>query len=120
HPVAFFRAELDRLGVVPAERLVDMAHGQELSVAGLVLVRQRPGTARGVTFVTLEDETGIINLIVRLDVWKRHYRVARTASAFLARGRLQKQHDVIHLLVSELENMAGAVNELRSQSRDFR
>lgn len=85
-----------------------------------MLVRQRPGTARSVTFVTLEDETGIINLIVRLDVWKRHYQVARTASAYLAYGRLQKQHDVIQVLVSKLENMAGAVNEMRAQSRDFR
>ena len=120
HPISFFRSQLDRLGVVPAERLVELSHGEPVRVAGLVLVRQRPGTARGVTFVTLEDETGIINLIVRLDVWKRHYQVARTASAYLAHGRLQKQHDVIHVLVSKLENMAGAVNEMRSQSRDFR
>ena len=82
HPISFFRTELDRLGVVPAERLAEMSHDESVCVAGLVLVRQRPGTARGVTFVTLEDDTGIINLIVRLEVWKRHYQVARTASAF--------------------------------------
>jgi error-prone DNA polymerase len=85
-------------------------------VGGLVLVRQRPGTAKGITFVTLEDETGQANLIIRMDVWERFYKVARTATAFIAHGRLQKQEQVIHVLVTKLENMAIA---LRSQSRDF-
>jgi error-prone DNA polymerase len=88
-------------------------------VAGLVLVRQRPDTVKGITFVTLEDETGTANLIIRIDVWGRFYTIARTATAFIASGRLQNQQGVIHVLVSRLENMNERVNELRSQSRDF-
>jgi error-prone DNA polymerase len=65
----------------------------------------------------LEDETGQVNLIVRIDVWERFYKVARTASAFIAHGRVQNQQGVIHVLVTKLENMAIA---MRSQSRDFR
>jgi error-prone DNA polymerase len=85
----------------------------------LVLVRQRPGTAKGITFVTIEDETGVANLIIRMDVWEKYHRVARTASSFIASGRLQHQQGVIHVLVSRLENLNDAISGLRSASRDF-
>jgi error-prone DNA polymerase len=117
HPVSFYRAGLERLSVVPAAALPKLQDGRIVRVAGLVLVRQRPSTARGITFVTLEDETGQANLIIRMDVWERFYKVARTASAFIAHGRLQKQNEVIHILVTKLENIVIALN---SQSRDFR
>ena len=119
HPIAFFRGELDRLRVVPAAKLASLQDGRFVRVAGLVLVRQRPSTAKGITFVTLEDETGTANLIVRIDVWERFYTVARTAAAFIASGRLQNQKGVIHVLVSRLENMNERLNELRTGSRDF-
>jgi error-prone DNA polymerase len=119
HPVSFFRNDLDQLHVVPAARLASLPDGRFVRVAGLVLVRQRPGTAKGITFVTLEDETGVSNLIIRMDVWEKFYTVARTAPAFIASGRLQNQQKVIHVLVSRLENMNNCVNELRSLSRDF-
>ena len=96
-----------------------MNDGRFVRVAGLVLVRQRPGTAKGITFVTLEDETGVANLIIRMDVWEKFYTVARTAPAYLASGRLQNQQGVIHVLVSRLENMQDALQELRTKSRDF-
>jgi error-prone DNA polymerase len=116
HPVSFYRTRLTQLKVLPAAELANRENGQFVRVGGLVLVRQRPGTAKGITFVTLEDETGQANLIIRMDVWERFYKVARTATAFIAHGRLQKQEQVIHVLVTKLENMAIA---LRSQSRDF-
>ncbi len=119
HPIAFFREELDRLRVVPAAKLASLHDGCFVRVAGLVLVRQRPSTAKGITFVTLEDETGTANLIVRIDVWERFYTVARTAPAFIAAGRLQNQQGVIHVLVARLENMNERVREIRSTSRDF-
>jgi error-prone DNA polymerase len=90
-----------------------------LRVAGVVLMRQRPSTAKGITFITLEDETGVVNLIVRPDVWERHHRVARTAIAMIAHGRLQHQHEVIHVLVSRLEDLSDSVAELETQTRDF-
>jgi error-prone DNA polymerase len=119
HPVAFFRKQLDRLRVVPSRQLGAMRDGCHVRVGGLVLVRQRPGTAKGITFVTIEDETGVANLIIRMDVWEKYHRVARTASAFIASGRLQNQQGVIHVLVSRLENLNDAINGLRSASRDF-
>ena len=119
HPLSFVRAELDRLGVVPANRLIESENDRIVCVAGLVLVRQRPGTARGITFVTLEDETGIVNLIVRREIWRRDYLAARTARGLIAHGRLQKQNGVVHVLASKLEPLLGASNQMRSQSRDF-
>ena len=85
--------------------------------AGAAAARARPS---GITFVTLEDETGTANLIVRMDVWERFYRVARTAPAFIAQGRLQKLDRVIHVLVSKLESLSETLRELRTPSRDFR
>lgn len=119
HPVSFFRAELDALGVESAARLAELTDGTFVRVAGLVLVRQRPGTAKGITFVTLEDETGTANLIVRMEVWERFYQVARTAPGFIAHGRLQKHKEIIHVLVSKLENLSNALRETRLSSRDF-
>jgi error-prone DNA polymerase len=119
HPVSFFRLELEKLGVVPTAELAHIQDGRFVRAAGLVLVRQRPGTANGITFVTIEDETGVANLIVRMDVWERFYHVARTAAAFIASGRLQNQQGVIHILVSRLENVSETLGTLRSRSRDF-
>jgi error-prone DNA polymerase len=120
HPIEFVRQKLDRLGVVPAGRLAAHPRNRHVRTAGIVLVRQRPSTAKGITFVTLEDETGTINLIIRQDVWQKFYRVARTAAAFLAQGRLQREGGVIHVLVTKLEDLSQLLRGLDSQSRDFR
>jgi error-prone DNA polymerase len=122
HPISFYRDLLNHLGITPAAALLTKAteNGQPIRVGGLVLMRQRPGTAKSITFVTLEDETGQANLIIKLDVWERFYKVARTATALIAHGRLQKHgergNEVIHVLVSKLENLAVAVS---GRSRDF-
>ncbi len=120
HPIEFDRARLDALGILPARGLATHPAGRHVRVAGIVLVRQRPSTAKGITFVTLEDETGAANLIVRPDVWQRFYRVARTAAAMIAHGRLQRHGRVIHVLVSKLEDLSEALGNLGSRSRDFR
>ena len=85
-----------------------------------MLVRQRPGTAKGITFVTLEDETGVANLIIRQDVWQRFHRAARTAAALVAHGRLQNLESVIHVLVTRLDDLSEQIKGLTSRSRDFR
>ena len=90
HPLSFLRAELAKRNVVPAQALETLPNGKPVTVAGIVLVRQRPSTAKGITFVTLEDETGTANLIVRLAVWKRCRRAAIGATVLLAHGRLQR------------------------------
>jgi error-prone DNA polymerase len=119
HPISFFRQQLDELHIAPASRLASLPDGCFVRVGGLVLVRQRPGTARGITFVTIENETGVANLIIRMDVWERFYRIARAAPAYIAGGRLQNQKGVIHVLVSRLENMNETLHALRSSSRNF-
>ena len=119
HPLAFHRPRLDALEVSPGAALARLRPGRLVRVAGIVLLRQRPATARGITFMTLEDETAAINLIVRPEVWRRYYRAARTATALLATGRLQSHESVIHVLVSRLEDLTSLVPELAARSRDF-
>jgi error-prone DNA polymerase len=95
-------------------------HGRLVKVAGLVLLRQRPSTAKGITFVTLEDETGTANLIVHQRTWEKFYTVARRSPAWLATGRLECKESVIHVIVSRIEDLSARLGELRSVSRDFR
>jgi error-prone DNA polymerase len=120
HPMAFLRPRLVELRVTPAASLARTQSGSWVRVAGLVLVRQRPGTASGITFVTLEDETGVANLIVRPDVWERYRRAASTSTAIVAHGRLERHGQVIHVLTSKLEDLAPVTQRLTTQSRDFR
>jgi error-prone DNA polymerase len=85
-----------------------------------VLGRQRPATASGVTFITLEDETGVVNLIVREQVFSDHYLAARSARILLARGRLERQGEVVHVLVQDLERLdLPSQAHIPAKSRDF-
>jgi error-prone DNA polymerase len=85
-----------------------------------VLVRQRPSTAKGITFVTLEDETGTSNLVIRQRVWERFYKIARTASALMVHGRLERKDEVIHIVVHRLEDLTEQLEAIGNRSRDFR
>ena len=105
--------------LVSGDDLILRANGRRVVVAGVVLMRQRPGTANGITFVTLEDEAGIVNLIVRRDVWEQYRRVARTAVGLIAHGRLQRERLVTHVLVSRLEDLSEGLSDLAGRSRDF-
>ncbi|HEY4116700.1 MAG TPA: error-prone DNA polymerase [Byssovorax sp.] len=120
HPMRHLRPSLARRRVARAIDLATMPDRRSVTVAGLVIGRQRPATASGVTFVTLEDETGMVNLVVRMDVWSANYGVARHAKLLLARGRLEREGDVVHVLVKTLERLeppkGGAVD---AKSRDF-
>ena len=119
HPLTFLRARLDTLGVVRAEQLATWPNDTPVRVAGIVLVRQRPSTAKGITFVTLEDETGVANLIIRPNIWQRYRAAALGATLMLVTGQLQRQADVIHVLTSRLENLSAQFAGLESQSRNF-
>ncbi len=105
HPVAFLRGELDRAGTLPCAGLRDSADGRIVTVAGLVLVRQHPGSAKGVIFVTLEDETGIANLVVWPDMFERHRRVIMAARMIACHGRVQKEGEVIHVVADRLHDL---------------
>ncbi|MHC4800860.1 MAG: helix-hairpin-helix domain-containing protein [Planctomycetota bacterium] len=122
HPVSFLRPMLEARGAVPAEDLRDekkWPHGTRAAVAGMVLVRQRPGTASGIVFMTIEDETGTANLIVRPHIYQRDRQAARHGVVVLARGAIERQGDVVHVLVRSLESADWAVQELAARSRDF-
>jgi error-prone DNA polymerase len=119
HPMKFLRPALERMRVAKASDLAVLPVDCLVKVAGLTLMRQRPGTASGITFVTLEDETGFANLIVRPEVWDRYHHAARTATAMLAYGRLQRQDNVIHVLATRLENLSHRIEDLGVSSRDF-
>ncbi|MGU3536950.1 error-prone DNA polymerase [Methylobacterium sp. A54F] len=118
HPVAFFRARLARIGAIPtrAHLAEDLPPGP-VTVAGLVLTRQRPGTAKGVVFLTLEDETGIANVIVWRKVFEANRRIAMTARFLAVRGRVQGQgtgeHRVVHLVAERFRDLTGELRALR-------
>jgi error-prone DNA polymerase len=115
HPVRFFRERLGRMGVLPNTRLRDKSlwQNQRLTVAGLVLVRQRPGTSKGVVFMTLEDETDIANIIVWAKVFERHRRTVMTARFLGVRGRLQRAGEVVHVLAEGFIDLTAELHRLR-------
>ncbi len=92
YPTQFLRDDLDALGVVPADQLLSVPDGTRVLVAGAVTHRQRPATAQGVTFMNLEDETGMVNVLCSPGVWARHRKLAQTASALVIRGHRAERH----------------------------
>ena len=119
HPVSFVREQLNRMRVTTAAQLKLERDQKFVRVAGLVLLRQRPSTAKGITFVTLEDETGSMNLVLRPDVWDRHYTLARTSNAWLVSGVLENREGVVHVVVGTLADLSKQVQGLTLKSRDF-
>lgn len=120
HPIGFYRDKLSQLRVTPASELVNVANGRFIRVAGLILLRQRPGTAKGITFVTMEDETGSINLVIRPETWKHYYLLCKQSNAWLVHGILENRQGVIHVLVGRVEDLQAVIRPLDIQSRDFR
>ncbi len=107
HPTQFVRARLDELGVVTANRLATI-DAERVWVAGVVTHRQRPGTAQGTTFMNLEDETGLINVVVSVGCWKRFRTSARSASSLLVRGRLQRAEGVVNIVADHIAPLRGS------------
>ena len=120
HPMSFVRSELSRRGVVSAESLQECETNHSVKVAGIVLLRQRPSTAKGITFVTLEDETGSMNAILKRAIWKRYERIATSSQAWVVRGKVERHHDVVHIVVRSLESLVVDSEHLLQSSRDFR
>jgi error-prone DNA polymerase len=110
HPTQFLRARLDELGVVTADRLATV-DAERVWVAGVVTHRQRPSTAQGTTFMNLEDETGLVNVVVSVGCWKRFRAVARGASSLLVRGRLQRAEGVINIVADHIAPLRGSGEE---------
>lgn len=138
HPLCHLRSELRRRGVLSTDELASCQTGQRVTVAGLVTARQRPGTASGVVFVTLEDETGVANLIFYSRVFEKYRYAAQHSPLLLVRGKLERQDPspgsvdlndprqargvapIIHLIVELAERLNMPGPSLSHKSRDFR
>jgi error-prone DNA polymerase len=120
HPMAPLRPWLAQRGIVSAEEVRDLGNGRRVDCMGLVICRQRPGTATGVVFLTLEDELGFINVVVWNTVFERYQRMVRTASLLGVRGTLQIADGVVHLIAEEIYIPNLTVGPLDHRSRDFR
>jgi error-prone DNA polymerase len=113
HPVAFFRGDLERRGILTsAQHWDERLAGRRVTVAGLVLVRQRPGTAKGVIFLTLEDETGIVNIVVWPKMMEKHRRVVMTSRFLAVRGKIERQGLVIHVVAEQLIDLTAELSAL--------
>ncbi|MHB8759841.1 MAG: error-prone DNA polymerase [Thiobacillus sp.] len=119
HPLALLRPLLARRRLAAAEALRDLAHGRFACTAGLVVTRQRPGTASGVTFLTLEDETGPTNVIVWRDLAERQRRELLGARLLAVYGVLERQGEVVHLVAGRLQDLTPLLGRLVTHSRDF-
>jgi len=117
YPTALIRDRLDAMGIITAAGLRTVDNRTRVTVGGVVTHRQRPATARGVTFLNLEDETGMVNVIVDEVVWGRHRRVAREAGGMLIRGMVERTDSVTNVLAEHIEKLPLG---LRTRSRDFR
>jgi len=117
HPLSLLRPAMTGVGMGTAAALLHAAPGSRVAVAGLTLVRQRPGTASGVIFVTLEDETGIANLVVWPSIMERNRRTLMTATLMGVRGRLQREGDVIHVVAERLIDLSAHLRALEPGGR---
>jgi error-prone DNA polymerase len=119
HPLAFLRNDLRARGFIPCADLLATRDGRRVAVAGLVLIRQRPGSAKGVLFITLEDETGIANLVIWPNLFERQRRLILGASMIGAHGRLQREGDVIHVVAERLTDFADLLRSVGQRDQPF-
>lgn len=118
HPVSFFREALERRGCVTATTLNrHVRDGRRVAFAGLVLIRQRPGTAKGVTFLTLEDETGSANVVIWKDRFDADRALVMTSAFLLVEGKVQRAGEVVHLVAERFENLSAHLRRLREETR---
>jgi error-prone DNA polymerase len=119
HPLALLRSRLRRLGLAPAIELRALSNGQPARAAGIVTGRQRPSTAKGVVFVTLEDETGYVNVVVWNDLVEWQRRELLGASLLGVEGVIQREGEVVHLVARRLTDYTRLLGGLQTESRDF-
>ena len=119
HPLEPLREELRAQGLPDAQTVAAMKHGRRVRYAGLVICRQRPGTASGVTFMTLEDESGFVNLVIWRRVFEKYPLLARTRSFLGVTGKLQTQDGVVNLVVEELWEPVVRAPPGEVESHDF-
>ena len=119
HPLAPLRRDLSRQGMPDASTVATMPNGATIRYAGLVICRQRPGTAGGVVFMTLEDETGFVNVVIWESVFQRYAVLAKTVSFLGITGKLQVEDGVVHLVAESLWQPKVELKPISARSRDF-
>jgi len=119
HPIAFLRADLEARRILTCAEASQARDGRWIETAGLVLVRQRPGSAKGVLFITLEDETGIANLVVWPNVFEKCRRVVMGSSMLTASGRIQREGEVVHLIAQTLSDLSAELATVGSRDAAF-
>jgi error-prone DNA polymerase len=119
HPVALLRARLEKLSMITAAQLRELPHGKLARAAGIVIGRQRPDTASGVIFVTLEDETGMINVVVWRTVAEQQRRALLGSHLLAVHGVIERQGEVVHLVAGKLVDYSALLGRLIARSRDF-
>jgi error-prone DNA polymerase len=119
HPVAFLRDELRQRRMIACASLKTARDGQRVTLAGLVLVRQRPGSASGVLFMTVEDETDFANLVVWPALFERQRRLVLSAGMIAARGRVQREGEVIHLVAEHLIDLSDLLHSVSERTDAF-
>lgn len=122
HPVAFLRAQLRHRRVRTAKEIVNLRHGVPTRACGLITMRQRPSTASGTVFLTLEDETGTLNVVVWPRVWERQRAIVLNAGLLAVDGILESDGKVHHLIagrVHDYSELLEGLNGMRAKSRDF-
>ncbi len=119
HPLSLLRARLQRERVLDIAQVRQLPHGRGAHVAGIVVQRQRPGTAKGTVFVTLEDEHGPLNVVVWQALAARRRKVLLGARLMAVRGRWEQVDGVQHLVARDLHDLSHLLGDLRTQSRDF-
>jgi DNA polymerase III alpha subunit len=119
HPVSFLREQMTRRRIIPAEALRQTTNGRRVTVAGLVITRQRPGTASGVIFMTLEDETDITNGIVWPKVFERYRPVVLGARLIALTGKVQSESGVIHVVADHIEDLTPMLAALSADAGDL-
>jgi error-prone DNA polymerase len=119
HPVHFLRDELARRNVIPCAALKQTRPGRIVTVAGLVLVRQKPGSARGVTFMTIEDETDFANLVIWPDLFEKQRRLLLSSGMVGCRGRIQREGIVIHVVAERFFDLSGLLRTVGDSEGPF-
>jgi len=119
HPMTFLRRDLSRRRIVTCAEAVRARDGAWLETAGLVLVRQRPGSAKGVIFMTLEDETGIANAVLWVKTFEKYRRVVLSAGMVGIYGKIQREGEVVHLVAHRLTDLSEALASVGERNHAF-
>lgn len=120
HPIAFLRADLDKRNIITCEEAMTARDGRWVMTAGLVLVRQKPGSAKGVMFITIEDETGPANIVVWPKLFEKRRRIVLGASLMAINGRIQREGDVVHLVAQQLFDLSSDLSGLADRDMEFK